>query len=165
MPSPPTWPPPPDVPHPLAEHDGFLTACVLRSSEKPTLTRLRLVQDLRKERGLDFRQSRAIVDDYCNRHAILMPLRSVEVWGVRLSSVVAYIALLTVIGSAWLSDRLLAVRLSYTEQTLILNERANIGFVCAGIIVVSMCLTIIFAVRLSRKRCIDAEDARKKLAA
>ncbi len=165
MPAPPTWPPPPDVPHPLAEHDGFLTACVLNSPTKPILTRLRLVRKLHKEQGLDFRQSIAIVNDYCDRQAIMMPLRGLEYW-FRLSvAIVMLAASLMVFGNLWFFVRGFAAAATDTEKTVILTEETNMLFVCVGFAFVSACLALIFAVRLSRKRCIDAEDARKKLAA
>lgn len=71
MPGQPTWPPPPTVPPLLSEHDDFLMACVLNTSTKGPVSRLSLAWKLRKEQGVDARQSLVIVNDYCDRYAIL----------------------------------------------------------------------------------------------
>ncbi len=105
MPGQSTWPPPPDVPHPLAEHDGFLTACVLRSSAKQPVTRLRLIQDLRKERGVDLRQSLAIVNNYCDRHLILPPARGLAAWGASLASLVMIAVVVIMEAVLWMLRR------------------------------------------------------------
>ncbi len=55
MPEPPAWPPPPDLPEPLSEHDDFLAACIRSSTPKVPLSRLSLVKSLRDENGLDLR--------------------------------------------------------------------------------------------------------------
>ena len=80
MSEPSTWPPPPDVPPPLAAHDEFLSACVRNSTPKPPLSRLRLMVRLRQETRQDLRYCRPVVDDFCNRHAILTPVSGLTAW-------------------------------------------------------------------------------------
>lgn len=165
MPSPPTWPPPPDVPHPLAEHDGFLTACVLNSPTKPILTRLRLVRKLHKEQGLDFRQCRAIVNDYCDRHAILMPARGFAARGMSIMALGNFVVIVVFQASLWFLERNRDASITRIERLAITNEIINVGLVCIGVTGVIGCVLVAFALRIGKERRRDAEDARRKLAA
>lgn len=165
MPGQSTWPPPPTVPPPLSEHDDFLTACVLDTSAKPMLTRLRLAQDLRKERGVDLRQGRAIVNDYCDRHMILPQARGLAAWGASLASLFMVTAVVIMEAFLWFLKRNRDASVTRMERVAINNEVINVALVFIGVIVVLGCVQVAFILHTDKKRRRDAEDARKKLAA
>lgn len=162
MPGQSTWPPPPAVPHPLAEHDGFLTACVLRSSAKQPVTRLSLVRNLCKERGTDLRQSLAIVNNYCDRHLILPPARGLAAWGASLASLVMIAVVVIMEAVLWMLRRDRNASVTPMERLTINNEVINLALVFMGIIVVLGCIQVAFILRTGKERRRDAEDARKK---
>lgn len=164
-PAKPTWPPPPTIADPRTEHDGFLRDRVLRSSAKPPVTRLRLVRALCKERGIDFRQSRAFVNDYCDRKAMLMPLRGMEAWGLTLTLSGMFAFVLVMNGDIWFMRRNLAAATTYAERTAVLIETRSVFFACLKLALVLVCLVLIFGIRAIKKARRDAEAARKKLAA
>ncbi len=159
-----TWPPPPDTPNPLAAHDGFLTACVLNSSAKKPLSRLRLVMELRKEQGVDIRQSRAIVNDYCDRHLILMPARGFAAWGLSVMSLGNFVIIFVFQASLWLLRRNHDMAGTRIERLAITNEMINVSLVSMIVTVALGCVCVAFALSTAKKQRRDAEDARKKLA-
>ena len=69
----PSWPPPPGVASPLAEHDAFLTAQVRNIRSKPIASRWSLALDLHHKTGKGFPYCDTVVDDFCDRHAIFIP--------------------------------------------------------------------------------------------
>ena len=159
-----TWPPPPDTPSPLAAHDGFLTACVLNSSAKRPVSRLRLVIKLRKEQGIDVRQCRAIVNDYCDRYLILMPARGFAAWGLSVMSLGNFVIIFVFQASLWLLKRNHDRVVTRMERVAITNEMINVSLVSMIVTVALGCVCVAFALRITKKRRRDAEDARKKLA-
>ena len=165
MPAPPTWPPPPDVPHPLAEHDGFLTACVLDTSAKPYVTRLYLIRKLRQERGVDARQCRAIVNDYCDRHAILPSAARVELWVRSLVGFIGLATLLTMSVLFRLNEKEFAAATTHAAVEAAITKSDNITYAALGLCAMMFCIVIPFtAWRIKRMRR-NADEARQKLAA
>jgi len=159
-----TWPPPPDTPDPLAAHDGFLTACVLNSSAKQPLARSHLIWKLREEQGVDARQSRAIVNDYCDCHAILPSAVRVELW---VRSLVAFIGLATVstVGVLFrLNEKEYAAATTHAAVEAVVTKSLNITYAALGAIAIMFCIVIPFTVWRVKRLRRNAEDARKKLA-
>lgn len=165
MAAPSTWPPPPDTPNPLAAHDGFLTACVLNSSAKKPVSRLSLMRDLRKEQGVDARQSLAIVNNYCDRHRILTTLHGQD---AKVNNLILIILSVIVIASATITiflERNLRIATTVAEETALYVEIINTLHVMTSITVAFSFGLVIFAVWRNRSERRNAEDARKKLAA
>ncbi len=164
MPAQSIWPPPPDIPNPLAKYDGFLTARVLDSSARQPVTRLRLARQLRKERGVDARQSLAIVNNYCDRHLILMAARGFAAWGMSIMALGNFVVIVVFQASLWLLRRNRDASVTRIERLAITNEMINVGFVSVGAVAALGCVRVVLILRNGKKARRDAEDARKKLA-
>lgn len=160
-----TWPPPPDTPNPLAEHDGFLTACVLNLSDKRPVSRLSLAEELCEERGVDRRQSLAIVNDYCDRHLILPQARGPAAWGLSVMSLVIFAVVVIMEAFLWVLGCNRDASVTSIERLAITNEILNASTVLIIVTLVLGCINVAFGLRITKKRRRDAEDARKKLAA
>jgi len=160
-----TWPPPPDIPNPLAAHDDFLTACVLNSSEKRPVSRLRLMRDLRKERGVDVRQSLAIVNDYCDRHAILPSAARVELWVISLMGLIGLATVLTMSVLFRLNEKEFAAATTHAAVEAVVTKSLNITYAALGVCAIMFCIGVPFRVWRVKRLGRNAEQARQKLAA
>ena len=145
MPEPPTWPPPPNTPEPLSAHDDFLTACVRNSTPKVPLSRLSLVTNLHKQTGLDLRSCRATVNNFCDRHTILMPLGGFWTRGV--GCLLLFIMLTMVVAARVtyvISAHRISAAVTHMELVMIINENTNLLLVyfltgvCAIVVLVSL---------------------------
>ncbi len=165
MAAPSTWPPPPNTPDPLAAHDGFLTSCVLNLSDKRPVSRLSLAGELRKERGIDARQCRAIVNDYCDRHAILPQARGVAAWGVSLILLLCAAYAVVLVSAFHFLRRSHDPAATPTMMAALENEAINIALVSMSVAIAVALALVITILRTAKKQRRDAEDARKKLAA
>lgn len=159
-----TWPPSPSTPEPLSAHDEFLSACIRNSMPKPLLSRLRLVRDLRQETGQDLRSCLAVVNDFCDRHAILMSLGGFRAWLPFL-----FLGLCPVIELAMNSVRYflgnsLAKAVTHSRKSALLSERVHLDFVFFGLLLASLILTLISFLYRHKKIQADAEEARAKFA-
>lgn len=160
-----TWPPPPDTPSPLAAHDGFLTTCVLNSSAKKPVSRLSLAGELCEERGVDRRQSRTIVNDYCDRHAILPPAARAELWVTSLVGLIGLPTVLTILVLLRLSEKEFAAATTHAAVEAAVIKSNNILYTTFGLVAIMLCIVITFTVWHAKRLGRNAEDARKKLAA
>ena len=164
MPNNQTWPPPPDIPSPLTEHDELLRACVKAPTSKPPLSRLRLIRDLRTEAGLDLRQCLAVVNSYCDRNAILMPTRGPSAWFGCLPSLVQ-ISTIAAMQVTWFflerahdADPTRFVRRSITA------ERIHLDLVFLGIILICAVFQLSVILGRAKQTRRDAAEARAKVA-
>lgn len=164
MPGQSAWPPPPNTPNPLAAHDGFLTACVLNSSTKGPVSRLSLAWKLRKEQGVDARQSRAIVNDYCDRYAILPSAARVELW-VRILVVVIGLAVVLIVPVLLrLNEKEFAAATTHAVVEAVVTKFNNILYAALSLCAMMLCIVISFTWWRVKRLGRNTDDARKKLA-
>ncbi len=166
MPEPPTWPPPPNTPNLLSAHDDFLIACIRNSMPKVPLSRLRLVINLRDETGLDLRSCRIVVNNFCDRHTILMPLGGFWTWGV--GCLLIFITLTMVVADCITyiisADRISAA-VTPMEMVMITNEMKNTVFVYMGVYLTALCAIVVLVSLQQRKKMREqAAEARAKFA-
>jgi hypothetical protein len=159
-----TWPPPPDTPEPLTEHDSPLTALVCAPATKPPLSRLRLVRDLRKETGLQLRQCQVFVNSFCDRNAILLPIRGPIVWGGCLISLIQLAAAITLAMSGFLLERSLNAAPTHAARFAIRAEREELDLLLFGITFVCISVNLIFGLRRAKQLRRDVAYARDKMA-
>ena len=163
MPERPTWPPPPDVPSPLAKHDAFLTALVCASVIKPPMSRLRLVTGLRETTGLDLRQFLTVVNDYCDRYGVFPLRRGVRLWLTVLPALLQVGLSVILIVSQVVQAREIAAAPTRAARHLLLWERVQWDGVLLGLILVNVALSLL-AVGAGRQRARrEAEEARRKV--
>ncbi len=162
MSDPPTWPPPPGVPAPLSAHDDFLVACVRRSTPKLPVSRLRLVRDLYQETGQDLRSCMAVVNDFCDRHTILMPPQGVKMWlpfffcGLNFAVILAKGVVGYVLGNS------MAAAASHAQVVALSTEKLRLDALLVGVLLVStflMCVTLLYRYKKTRA---EAAEARSK---
>ena len=159
-----SWPPPPDTPEPLTEHDGFLRACVRAPTSKPPLSRLRLVRDLRKGTGLDLRQCLSVVNSFCDRHAILMPLRGPCAWVGCLLPLIQIMAMVAFEVSLFFLERAHDVAPTRAARLALRAERIDMDLMFLGIFAVATCFQVVFVLRRAKQARRDAAVARAKMA-
>ena len=159
-----TWPPPPDLPKPLEVHDEFLVTSIRASQPKLPLSRLRLVRDLHLATGLSLRQCLAVVNDFCDRHAILLPVRGFGIWAMLLCHLVSLTALLAMNIAWYILRRSHDAATTRAERIAISTERLHLDYVFLGVILISTCVSLIFILRRNKDVERDAEAARAKLA-
>lgn len=160
-----TWPPPPDIPNPLAAHDDFLTACVLNSSEKRPVSRLSIAGELRKERSVDRQQSLAIVNSYCDRHAILPSAARVELWVRSLVGLIGLAIVLTTSVLLRLNEKEFAAATTHAAVEAVVTKSLNITYAALGLCAIMFCIAIPFTWWRVKRLGRNAEQARQKLAA
>ncbi|MBV9851298.1 MAG: hypothetical protein JO250_16635 [Armatimonadetes bacterium] len=157
------WPPPPDVANPLAEHDEFLTARLRAPAANPPLSRLRLVRELRDATGLDLRQCLAVVNDYCDRHAIFPQRRGLALWLSLLPSLFQIGLSAGLIVSQIVLGRELAAAHTRATRHLLLRERIAWDGLLLCLAFVVLVMSLIGYAHMTRWQRRQAEDARKKV--
>ena len=158
-----TWPPPPDTPEPLTEHDSFLTALICAPVTKPPLSRLRLVRNLHKETGLQLRQCQTFVNSYCDRNAILPPMPGPIVWGGCLLSFIQFAAAIALVMSGFLLERSLNAAPTHAAKLAIRAEQLELNSLLLGIAFVTICVSFIIGLRRTKQTRLDAAYARDKM--
>ena len=158
------WPPPPDTPEPLTEHDEFLKSCVRSPTSKPPLSRLRLIRDLRKETSLDLRQCMAVVNGFCDRHAILMPLHGPCAWVGCLVPLIQIMAMVAFEVSLFFLERAHDAASTRVARLALRAERIDMDLMFLGIFVVATCFQVVFVLRRAKQARRDAAVARAKMA-
>lgn len=159
-----TWPPPPSTPEPLSAHDDYLTVCVRNTPLTPPLSRLRLVKDLRQETGQDLRSCMAVVNSFCDRHAILLPLGSL--WtrvGCLLPSIMfAMIAAMTI--SQVTLQRRHDAAITHLERVAVTAESWQLDFIFLGVYLAATGVSVILTFWRSKRMREQAAEARAKFA-
>ena len=164
MTEPPTWPPSPNIPEPLSDHDEFLVACVRNSTLKTPLSRLSLVKNLRDETGLDLRSCLATVNHFCNKHTILMPSGSRWVWAGCLPPIIM-LTMAAAINISWtILGRRHDAAATHLERVTITTERMQLDFVFLGVCLAAACASVILAFWNIKKTRRQAAEAREKFA-
>ena len=143
MPEPTTWPPPPNTPEPLTTHDDFLVACVRSSTLKPLLSRLSLVKSLREESELDLRSCLDTVNNFCNRHTILMPLGGFWAWAGCLLPLVTLVTLAAMNMTWYILQQRHDAAVTHMERIMITAERIRLDFVFLSIMVAAASISLI----------------------
>ena len=164
MPDDQTWPPPPDISIPLTEHDAFLRACVRAATPKPPLSRLSLIRDLRKETGLDLRHCMNVVNSYCDRNAILMPMRGPSAWLGCLPSLAQILTIATMQATWFFLERAHDAAPTRIARRSITAERVHLDFVFLGIILICAVFQLSFIFGRAKQARRDAAEARAKVA-
>ena len=164
MNEPSTWPPPPETSNLLAAHDEFLIACVRSSTPKLPLSRLRLVRDLRQETGQDLRSCLAIVNDFCDRHFILMPPTGLRAWLPFLFLGFCLIIVFVMSIVRYFVDRNLNAAVTHSEKIVLSNQRVHLDFVFFGTLLASMGLAVLAILYREKKAQADAAKAVAKFA-
>ena len=160
-----TWPPPPDIPDPLAAHDAFLTTAILAPVTKPPLSRLRLALALRKGSGLNSSQCLAIVNGYCDRQGVFPPMRGIRLllpfllplaagygiaFGTAVTIIVKYHHLYRPSGAAF----------TRAAGDAFIREAVSLGEVAIVSMLILATVITLTSVRRTRR---EAEDARRKV--
>ncbi len=162
MTEPPTWPPPPSTPEPLSAHDDFLTACIRSSTPKPPLSRLSLIKNLREETGLDLRSCLAVVNSFCDRHTILMPLGGFWTWAGCLPPIIM-LTMVAAMNISWIIlERRHDASATHLERVMITSERMQLDFVFLGAYLTAACACVILVFWRTRKTREQAAEARAK---
>ncbi len=164
MPSESTWPPPPIMLHPLAEHDAFLTALICAPKTKAPMSRLRLVRELRLATGKDLRLCLAVVNDYCDRYGVFPLRRGWRLWLTFLPSLVQFGLIGMLLVSQIVQKKNIAAAPTQAARHLLRWEHVQWDFILLGLILASA-LVSLFMVGMGRQWAFrDAEQARKKIA-
>lgn len=164
MSEPPTWPPPPETPHPMAVHDDFLVDCICTSKPNPPLSRLRLTEKLHQKTGQDLRFCRAVVNDFCDRHTILMPLAGFRAWLPFLFwGLCPVITLAMNITRYFLGSRL-AKAVLHSQKVALSNERIHLDAMFLGLLFANLVLMLIAFLARYKKTRADAAEAVAKFA-
>ncbi len=158
-----TWPPPPTVAPTLFAYDAFLAAQVRDAAPRPPITRSRLVRGLRRQAGLDARQSRAAVNDFCERHGLFPEPQGV--WE-RVSAVSWGAVAVAVLLPPSLAVTLFAHHLrteAHPDWPLcyLLATWVILPLVC--LLILALAGVTVEVVRAARREHRDAEEARKRL--
>ena len=75
------WPPKPTLLDPMAEYDELIKGKLdaLSESERGP-SRLPLMKALRDEEGMDLRQARTLVNNYCDRYGVLVTSKATRIF-------------------------------------------------------------------------------------
>ncbi len=158
MPEPPTWPPPPNTPEPLSAHDDFLIGCIRNWTPKQPIQRLYLAGKLRDETGLDLRFCQTIVNNFCNRHAILVPPHGLVVW----SGIFLPFIMLTMfhVMNFFLDQRHDAA-VTHVERVMITAEKRHLNplflYICVAVTVVNGVFAF-FRDKKTRRQVVEAKE-------
>lgn len=159
-----SWPPPPDTPEPLTEHDEFLRASVSALTSKQPLSRLRLIRELHKEAGLDLRQCMAVVNSYCDRNAILMPTRGPSAWFGCLPSLAQILTIAAMEAMWFFLERAHDAAPTRLARRAITAERIHLDFVFLGIFLICTIFQLSFVFVRAKQARRDAAEAKAKMA-
>ena len=163
MPKQEIWPPPPTTRDPTVTHDEFLTPLVCAPATKRALSRLRLCLDLRNCTGLPLRQCMEFVNSYCDRNAILRPMRGPFVWHVSLVPLIAMVTLVSMMVTQSSFQRSIDAATTYSAQHAIRAERLHVDYMFLVVLVGCSCVNLVTVLLRSRKARRDAADARAKM--
>ena len=154
-----SWPPPPEIYNPFAVHDEFLAACVRNSTLKPAVSRLRLTRNLHQETGKDLRSSMAIVNNFCDRHSILMPHTGFRMWLPFLFGSLNVVILLAMNITRHFLARSAASAITHLQRTTFLLERVNLYYVFLAAFFVNASAMVIVVWLREKKVRADAAEA------
>lgn len=160
----PTWPPPPAVPDPLAEHDAFLTSLVCTPATKLPMPRLRLMRELRLATGKDLRQCLAVVNNYCDRHGVFPPRRGLRLWLIFLPSLLGFVLLGMLKANQIIQERNIAAAPTRAVRHFLIGERLQWDYILLGLILVSALVSILMVGMGRQWACREAKEARAKVA-
>ena len=161
MTEPSSWPPPPEVSNPLAAHDDFLITCIRNWTSKRPILRLQLAGKLREKTRLEFRSCLAIVNNFCDRHGILVPEHGLAVWSP--------ILLPLVMGTMfWTMNFVLEQRhdvaVRHLERVMLTAEKRQADLVFVGVWVTATIINGVFAFFRDKKTRRQAAEAKAKFA-
>lgn len=159
MTEPPTWPPPPTTPNLLAAHDEFLSACVRNSTLKPPVSRLRLVRDLHQNTGQDLRSCLAVVNSFCDRHTILMPLTGIQVWLLPALCGLNFVIVLAMNITGHFLGRSAASAVTHSQRSAFLSQRVDLDYALMAVLFVYAAAAIIMSWLRQKKARADAAEA------
>ena len=159
MTEPSSWPPPPEIYNPFAVHDEFLAACVRNSTLKPAVSRLRLTRNLHQETGKDLRYCLAIVNNFCDRHSILMPHTGFRMWLPFLFGSLNVVILLAMNITRHFLARSAASAITHLQRTTFLLERVNLYYVFLAAFFVNASAMVIVVWLREKKVRADAAEA------
>ena len=163
MSSEPIWPPPPDVPHPLAEHDAFLSTLIRAPQTKLPMSRLSLTRELHRVAGKDLRQCLAVVNNYCDRHGIFPPRRGLRLWLVLLPSLFQFGLLGIMFVTQYIQAKNIAAASTQAARLLLIRNSEQWNYIFLASMIVCILFGLFRVVILRRQNHREAEKARAKM--
>ena len=152
MPDNDVWPPKPTLLDPLTEYDALIKSKLhILSEAEPGPSRLRLMEALRSQEGMDLRQARRLANSYCDRHGVFVITRATQIftWGnFGLVLAVGLLVLLNVYLS-WRCDAILGM--SHTHAALLVFRGRQLAISYASFLLLFLNL-IVLVVRVQRSR-------------
>jgi hypothetical protein len=147
------------MPNLLAVHDEFLVACVRSSTSKLPVSRLRLVRNLHQETRRDLRFCMAVVNNFCDRHEILMPHTGLKVWLPLLFTGLCLAIALAMNITGQLLGRSAVTAITHSQRSALMSERVHLDFVFLAAFFVSAGLALIALWLRQKKAKVDAAEA------
>lgn len=151
MPDNDVWPPKPDLPDPLTEYDEMIVANLAAfPAGEPAQMRFRLIKALREE-GLDMRQAIAIVNDYCDRHGVLVRSKATQLFAWSNFGLVLAAMLLSIFNVYLGNQRAAILLLPHHHTAFLALRREQLAIVCA-ITALAFLNMIVLIIRFRRNR-------------
>ncbi len=157
----PSWPPPPDTPAPLSEHDDFLAACIRDWKLGQVILRGQLAGKLCEKTGLKYNSCLPFVNNFCDRHAILVPTHSLIVWLPILLPLIFQTMRAAV---AYVLEQRHDAAITYAERMMITAEERQADWIIIGAWVIASIVAGVFAFFRQKKMRRQAAEARAKFA-
>ena len=152
------WPPKPNLPDPLTEHDNMIAAKLAEmSAEEPTQMRFRLIKAMREE-GLEMRQAIAVVKSYCNRQEVLVS-RTPQVFAWSNFSLVLVAMVLNLLNLYLSYQRDVILGMPHTHAAFLAFRRDQLAISYAVTLLLSL-NAILLVIRFRRNRKIRQSSGR-----
>ncbi len=161
MPEPPTWPPPPNTPEPLSTHDDFLIACIRNWTPKRPILRLQLAGKLCGETGIGFSSCLAVVNNFCDRYAILVSTHGLIVW----SPFLLHFTMLAMLDAMnYVLDQRHDAAITHIERVMLTVEKRHLDFMFISVWAMAIVASLIWAFFRDKKTRRQAVEAKEKFA-
>lgn len=146
------WPPKPTLLDPLTEYDALIKSKLHTLSEaEPGPSRLRLMEALRDEEGMDLRQARRLANSYCDRHGVFVITRATQIftWGNFGLVLAVGLLLLLNVSLSWRRDAILGI--PHTHAALLVFRGRQLAISYASFLLLFLNL-IVLGLRVRRSR-------------
>lgn len=161
MTEPSSWPPPPNTPEPLSAHDEFLANCVRNWTPKRPILRLQLAGKLCEKTSREFSSCLAVVNNFCDRHAILVPEHVLVIW----SPVLLPLIMGTMLSAMnYFLDQRHDAAITHIEQVTITAEKRHWDVMFIGVWAMATVVGLIWALWRKRRMQEQATEAKAKFA-